>query len=96
MIEKKKHKWLTIALGAAAIGVYRAYKGKGIFNKMRFADQHEAIAKYVDANHPGAVYSNIEAVGEGWTSVITDYPDKFLLYVTTSNDGVYIFEETKI
>lgn len=93
---KKKKKLLALALGVAAVGVYRAVKGKGAFNRMRFADQHEAVSKYVEAHHPGAVYSGIEAIGEGWSCVITDEGEKYLLYITCSPDGVYIFEENKI
>ncbi len=93
---KKKNKLLALALGAAAVGIYRAAKGKGAFNRLRFANQHEAISKYVETHHPGAAYSGIEAVGEGWSCVIYDSGEKYLLYLTCSADGVYIFEENKI
>ena len=93
---KKKNKVLLLAAGAAAVGVYRAFKGKGMFNRLRFADQHAAVANYVEANHPGAVYSAIESVGEGWSCVINDGGEKFLLYITCSEDGSYIFEENLI
>lgn len=93
---KKKNKLLAVALGAAAVGIYRAAKGKGAFNRLRFANQHEAISKYVETHHPGAAYSSIEAVGEGWSCVIYDAGEKYLLYLTCSTDGVFIFEENKI
>jgi len=92
----KKKKLLTIALGVAAIGIYRAAKGKGAFNKMRFADQHEAVGRYLESHHPGAVYSAIEQFGDGWSCVITDNGQKFLLYMTCSTEGVYIFDESEI
>lgn len=93
---KKNNKWLAVALGAAAVGVYRAVKGKGVFNKYRFAEQHEAVANYVQAHYPNAFYSNIEAVGDGWTCVVTDGNTKYLLYLTCSENGVFIFDETQI
>lgn len=85
-----------LVIGAAAVCVYRAVKGKGAFNKIRFTEQHEAVSKYVEGHHPGAVYSSIEAVGEGWSCVIYDSYEKYLLYLTCSSDGIYIFEENKI
>ncbi len=93
---KKNKKMLAVLLGAAAVGLYRAVKGKGAFNRMRFANQHEAVSRYVEAHHPGAVYSSIEAVGEGWSCVVNDGGEKYLLYITCADDGVYIFEENKI
>lgn len=93
---KKQHKLLAVALGAAAIGAYRAFKGKGAFNKMRFAEQHAAVSKYVEAHHPGAIYSPIEQFGDGWSCIITDNGEKLLLYITCSDDGVFIFDESEI
>lgn len=93
---KKRNKLLLFAAGAAVVGAYRAFKGKGSFNKIRFADQHSAAANYVETNHPGAAYSAIEPVGEGWSCVINDGGEKYLLYLTCSDDGVYVFEENLI
>lgn len=93
---KKKQTLLTIALGMAAIGIYRAVKGKGTFNKIRFADQHEAVSRYVESHHPGAVYSAIDQVGDGWSCVITENGERYLLYMTCSVEGIYIFDESKL
>lgn len=95
-MKKRNGKILTLALGVLAAEAYRAAKGKGVFNGLRFASQHDSVSKYVEAHHPGAVYSAIEAVGEGWTCVISDGGEKYLLYFTRSPDGVYIFDENKI
>lgn len=95
-MKKKNNKLLAVALGAAAVGIYRAAKGKGAFNKLRFSAQHDAISKYIDSHHPGAAYSAVESVGEGWSCVIYDEGEKYLLYLTCSPDGIYIFEENKI
>lgn len=93
---KKQHKLFSLALGIAAVEVYRAFRGRGSFNKLRFSGQHDAVAKYIDSHHPGAIYSPIEAFGDGWSCVITDNNEKFLLYITCSNDGIYIFDENKL
>jgi hypothetical protein len=93
---KKRHKLLAAAAGVAAIGIYRAVKGRGAFNKIRFAEQHEAVGKYMDAHHPGAVYSAIESLGDGWSCVINDNGERYLLYITCSEDGVFIFDESEI
>lgn len=93
---KKKHKLLAVALGTAAVGVYRAVRGKGVFNKVRFAEQHDAATKYIESHHPGATYSPIETFGDGWSCVVSDNGEKILLYITCSDEGVFIFDESKI
>ena len=40
-------------ISAAAAGIYGAVNGKGPFNKLRFRDQHEHIANYVETHYPG-------------------------------------------
>lgn len=92
----KRKKLLIFAAGAAAIGAYRAFRGKGAFNKIRFSAQHEAVGRYIENNHPGAFYSPIEAIGNGWSCIITDGTERYLLYITCSEDGVYIFDESRI
>lgn len=93
---KKSNKLLTVLLAGASVGIYRAAKGKGAFNKLRFPDQHKAVSRYIEAHHPGAVYSNIETIGDGWSCVVNSYGEKYLLCFTCSDDGTYIFEENKI
>ena len=93
---KKGHKILALAVGAASVVAYRAVKGKGAFNKLRFADQHEAVSRYVESHHPGAIYSSIEQIEDGWTCIITHGEERYLLYFTMSDDGIYIFEENEI
>lgn len=92
----KKHKLLLTGASVVALGLYRGLKGKGAFNKIKYAREYEAIKKYIDANYPGASFSNIEAVGSGWSTVMTYYNDKYLLNLTRTDDGCYIFNETKI
>lgn len=92
-----KKKILAILAGAAAAGVYAAVKGKGIFNRPRFANQHEAIERYIDAKYKNAEYSPIERLSNGWCTIVTEHDgSQFILYMTVSDDGVYVFSEEKI
>ncbi len=93
---KKQKKLMWVLAGALAVGAYRATTGKGIFNKIRFKDEHDAISNYMLSNHPGAFYSDIVKTGEGWSCIINDGYDKYLLYINLSEDGTYIFAEKKI
>ncbi|MCI5604323.1 MAG: hypothetical protein ACI4C7_10290 [Clostridia bacterium] len=90
----KKNK-LFMAAAFAAAGAYAVIQGKGIFNKPRFREQHDAISRYVHTRYPHATYSPIEATQSGWATIIKRInKPKILLYVTRSDDGVYIFHET--
>lgn len=92
-----KKKILAMLTGAAAAGVYAAVRGKGIFNRPRFAPQHEAIQRYIDAKHKKAEYAPIEQISNGWCSVVTETDGtRFMLYMTVGEDGVYVFSEEKI
>lgn len=95
MTEKQFKRSMFFAAAAAGLA-YSALSGKGIFNKSRFREQHEALARYVDGNYPNCSYSNITAHGGGWASVVKRFgkPIAFL-YFTKSADGVYVFTETK-
>ncbi len=89
----KKNK-LVIAAAIAAAGAYSVIRGKGIFNKPRFRSQHDAIARYVGTRYPNAAYSPIEQTEKGWATMIMRINEpNILLYVTKSDDGVYIFNE---
>lgn len=80
--------------GLAAAGAYHAIKGTGIFNRPRFAQQHDAISKYVETNYPNAAYSPIIQTQNGWATVITAPGGKQIpLYVSRTSDGVYVYKE---
>lgn len=90
----KKNK-LVIAAALAAAGAYSVIRGKGIFNKPRFKSQHDAVARYVSTRYPNATYAPIEQTEKGWATVIRRISEpNIFLYVTKSDDGVYIFHET--
>ncbi len=99
MSKKKKgiNPLLTVAAGLAVAGIYNYVKGNGVFNKRRFKNQHDAVSRYVDAHYPDSFYSPIQAVSDGWITVITT-PDKrqISLSVTKCENNVYVFKETPI
>ena len=89
----KKHKWTPILLAAAAAGIYHVAKGHGAFNPIRFSSQHSAVSRYVETHYPGASYSEITALPDGWSCVVHAPGREILLFLTRSEDGVYIFHE---
>lgn len=91
----KKSK-ITILAGAALFEVYRLYKGKGIFNKLRYKQQHEAVSNYMETHHPGAFYSDISETGSGWTCVINEKNRRIMLCLSRTPDGVFVFWEKEI
>lgn len=93
---KRKLPALAAAASAVALCAYRAVKGYGIFNKLRFPEEHSAVTRYVETHYPGAVYSSIEDTGRGYSTVITDRTQKIHLHFTKTNNGVYIFNEKVI
>lgn len=81
---------------AAAAAIYGAVTGKGFFNRPRFRAQHEALGKYVDNNYPGCTYSPITIHGRGWSSCVRRMGRPVCyLYFSKSDDGTYVFTETK-
>lgn len=94
---KKSHRLMAVLAGAAAAGVYAAVKGKGVFNRPRFAKQHDAIQRYIDAKHKNAEYAPVETVSNGWCTVVTETDgSQFMLYMTCDKDGVFVFHEEKL
>ncbi len=89
-----KKRLLQFSIAAAAVTAYSAIEGKGIFNHIRFKNEHDAIARYVESNYPGAVYSPVQKTELGYAVVIKrPNAGKIMLYATQSNDGHYIFKE---
>ena len=88
----------ALLLGATVFGVaYSAIEGKGIFNKLRFKSVHQAVGAYVDSHYTNAHYSPITATQKGYISTITkSNGEKVLLYITRSQDNIYVFNEENI
>ncbi|MCH5210490.1 MAG: hypothetical protein J1F01_05940 [Oscillospiraceae bacterium] len=91
-----KKKTLFLLGTAAAAGIYSAVTGKGPFNRIRFKEQHERIANYMETHYPKAIYTPVEATENGYVTVIKrlGMPD-IILYITCDEDGNYIFTETQ-
>ena len=93
---KKLRPWMAVAAGAVAGGIYQIVRGKGIFNKPRFAEQHRAVERYLESHYPGATYSNIQESGNGWSCVVRTGTRRFILYLTRTREQVYIFHESDV
>ncbi len=93
---KKKLPILAAVSGVAVAAVYRAVKGHGVFNRLKFQSEHSAVARYIETHHPGATHSSIEKVGEGYTTIINDGTSKYLLTLTATDEGMYIFNEENL
>lgn len=95
-MDHKQFKRCAVLTAAAAAGLYGLIAGKGPFNKMRFGEQHNALARYVDNNYPGCSYSPIAAQGHGWTASVRRRGRVVsVVYFTKSPDGVYVFTESR-
>ncbi|MDD6213786.1 MAG: hypothetical protein PUB42_01155 [Firmicutes bacterium] len=92
----KKNSKLPILIGAVAFTAYRFYTGRGIFNKIRFKDEHNAVSNYIESHHPSAIYSEITATRDGYSCVVTEEDNKFVLCFTKSPEGIYVFWENKM
>lgn len=90
-----KKKLFTLTAVAATATLYSAVTGKGIFNRMRFKNEHDAIARYVESNYPGAVYSPVQKTEMGYAVVIRrpNRSSKIMLYAMPCEDGHYVFKE---
>ncbi len=92
----KKGNKLPLLIGIAAIGAYRFYKGKGMFNKIRFREQHEAVCKYLETHYPNAFYSEITPTDEGWSCVINMTDKRVVLYMSKTPENMFVFWEKEI
>lgn len=93
---RKNNRKIPLIAGIAAAELYRFYKGKGVFNGLRYKKQHRAIADYLDGHYPNAVYSPVAETEDGWSCIVTVPGGKIVLYLTCASDGTYIFWEKKI
>ena len=77
----------VLAAAAAAATAYSAAT-------MKFNDQHDAIARYVEGHYPGAVYSPVQETEHGYAVIIRrPHAAGIFLYVTPTPDGHYVFHE---
>ena len=95
-MSNKRLKCRAMLTAAAAAVVYSAVAGKGLFNKPRFREQHEALGRYVDNNYRGCTYSSITIHGRGWSSCVKRFGRPVCyIYFSKSPDGTYVFTESK-
>ena len=80
-------------LGIGAYVGYSFIKGHGIFNKPRFYFEHKALKKYLDTNYPESYCGDITKVDDGWLAVVNDRGHQFMIHMSKSADGTYLFME---
>ena len=92
----KKLKNRTVLTATAAAAVYSFAVGKGLFNRPRFKEQHEELARYVDTNYPDCSYAPITMHGRGWSSSVKRRGRVVsYIYFSKSREGIYVFTESK-
>lgn len=90
---KNRNKFLILA--GAVIG-YRALRGMGSFNKIRFKRQHSALQSYIDTHYPGAVIGEIVPFREGWSCPIAYAGQNIIIYIVSGDNGGYIFSTARL
>ena len=94
MLNKNTKKAILIGIGTAA--AYNFVIGKGIFNKPRFYHQHKAVKKYLSSSYPEAVTGDIFKTFDGWSCIVNDNGVSFVLNITKTFDGDYIFSRSEL
>ena len=89
----RKNRKLPVLLGVAVWEVYHFYKGKGIFNKFRYKEQHEALCHYLETHYPDAFYSDIVEAEGGWSCIVTDGGRQIVIYMTKTDNETFVFWE---
>lgn len=93
---KRKIPLLATAAAGATLVAYRAVKGYGIFNKIRYRQLHSVVSRYLETHHPDSTYSSISDVGDGYSAIVTDHNKSYLLHITKTKEGVYVFSEKEM
>ncbi len=92
----KKHTKKALLIGMGIVTAYKFTSGDGIFNTPRFYFQHKALRKYLSSSHPGAAAGSILKTSGGWSCIIRENNNSFLISITRADDGNYIFHESKL
>lgn len=92
---KNKNKLFVLAGIGAVIG-YRAWKGIGAFNRIRFKKQYDTIQSYIDTHYPGAAIGEIMPFKDGWSCSINHNDENIIIYIIPNGDEGFIFSTTKV
>ena len=93
MNNKKK---LLVLAGIGAVLGYRAWKGLGAFNKIRFKQQRNALLSYVDTHYPGAHIGDIVPFEDGWNCSIHHNNKNIIIHIISNSDDGFIFNSTEV
>ena len=89
---KGKGKKALLAVAGVALA-YCYANGKGVFNKIRFKNEADAVKRYVETHYTGAKIGKIEAHDNGkYVCPISYDGGKILLVITKTDNGMYVFE----
>lgn len=93
-MSKKTKRAVLIGFGTAIL--YSAVKGNGVFNKPRFYFVYNALKKYLSSNHPLSNMGEIVRTKNGWSCIINDSGKSFVVNISKSEDGTYLFSESRL
>lgn len=82
--------------GVAAALIYKAARGSGVFNTLRFHREHDAVKRYIAAHYPGARYGLLERTDGGLGTIVDTKAGRIWLGVLKIADGSCIFTEKRI
>ena len=92
----KKNKLLPTMVAVGAIVGYRAIKGYGVFNKLRYKNEYDAIDRYLDAHYPNATHGDVAKVGDCFYTTVKNENQTIVLTLTKTEDDMYVFEENEM
>lgn len=92
---KNKTALITAAATIGAVA-YRASKGYGIFNRVRFSKEHRAFGDYLSTHYPDACHGSIFQTEDTFSTIVTLQNRKLLLSLTKTDDGVFVFSEAPL
>lgn len=92
----KKSSKILIAVGAGVVLGYSIYKGKGIFNKIRFKRQFEALENYVDTHYPDAKIGAIVPFETGWNCTVTRGDQTIAIHMVENNGTGFMFNPVEM
>lgn len=95
-MDKKFSAKKAICLGILATCTYKLIRGEGIFNKPRFYEQYKACQGYLNTYHIGAEFGHIVKNDTGWHCIVNTDTKSFMLNISKTDEGVYLFSETEL
>lgn len=83
----------AILTGAAAAVAYKAIRGDGVFNLIKYRAEHTAVRSYLRTHYPGAHYSLIAAKSGDLYALVNTGQRNFRIKIICLDDGRFLFDE---